>query len=225
MDCVNDNGEAMLSWCAQNGLAVINTTFQKKIHQHTWQHPRRYGCDVSVLRSADCWTDHKLLGAKLKIGVAKKRVKAMTRKSFAVNSLQDAKVRDKFMEKVYDLAGNSWDTSANETEMWEVIRNSMVDAAETTLGQETRKQPDWFKEKGTQLKELIDRRNVLSQIWLRSGRSCDRQRYVIQKREVTKAVKKAKNDWLQEKASEVEVAMQSGHAHRSMWKSVRPEEG
>ena len=36
-----------------------------------------------------------------------------------------------------------------------------------------------------------------------------------------KAVKKAKNDWLQEKVSEVEVAMWPGHAHRSMWKSLR----
>ena len=34
--------------------------------------------------------------------------------------------------------------------------------------------------------------------------------YILQRREVTKAVKKAKNDWLQEKASEVEVAMMFG---------------
>lgn len=27
---VNDNREALLSWCAQNGLAVMNTMFQKK---------------------------------------------------------------------------------------------------------------------------------------------------------------------------------------------------
>ena len=49
----------------------------------------------------------------------------------------------------------------------------------------------------------------------------DRQRYVLQRRKVTKAVKKAKNDWLQEKASEVDVAMLFGSSHRSMWKSLR----
>ena len=27
---INDNGEALLSWCAQNGLAVMNTMFQAK---------------------------------------------------------------------------------------------------------------------------------------------------------------------------------------------------
>ena len=97
--------------------------------------------------------------------------------------------------------------------MWEVIRDGMVDAAEITLGWETRNQPDWFKEKGSLLKELIDRRNL--------QRNSDRQRYVLQRREVTKAVKKAKNDWLQEKANEVEVAMLSGGSHRSMWKCLR----
>ena len=33
---VNENGEALLSWYAQNGLAVMNIMFQKKrIHQYT----------------------------------------------------------------------------------------------------------------------------------------------------------------------------------------------
>ena len=97
----------------------------------------------------------------------------------------------------------------------------MVDAAEITLGWETRKQPDWFKEKGPQLKELINRRNLLFQGWLRSRINSDGQRYVLQRREVTKAVKKAKNVWLQEKAKEVEVGMLSGGSHGSTWKRLR----
>ena len=37
---INDNREALLSWCARNGLMAMNTMFQKKnIHQYTWQHP------------------------------------------------------------------------------------------------------------------------------------------------------------------------------------------
>ena len=176
---------------------------------------------MSVLRSADCWTDHKLLCAQLKIGIAKKRVKAVTRKRFAVSGLRDAMMRERFVEKVCDIVEESWDERSSGIEMWEVIRGSMVDAAEITLGWETRNQPDWFKEKCSLLKELIHRRNLLFQRWLRSGRNSDRQRYVLQRREVTKAVKKAKNDWLQEKASEVEVVMLFGGTQRSMWKSLR----
>ena len=37
---------------------------------------------------------------------------------------------------------------------------------------------------------------------------------------MTKAVKKAKNDWLQEKTNDVEVVMLCGGSHRSLWKSL-----
>ncbi len=71
---MNESGEALLSWCALNGLVVLNTMYEKKgIHKYTWQHPgskqwhcidhlimrqrqRHLCCGVSVLRSADCWT-------------------------------------------------------------------------------------------------------------------------------------------------------------------------
>ncbi len=113
------------------------------------------------------------------------------------------------------------DDEANGEEMWETIRDAMIDAAESTLGRESRRQPDWFKDKGTLLNKLIEERNGLFQKWLRSGRNSNRQRYVVRRREAMKAVRKARNDWLQEKASEVEHAMLTGHSHKSMWKSLR----
>ena len=37
---MNESGEALLSWCALNGLVVMNTMYEKKrIHKYTWQHP------------------------------------------------------------------------------------------------------------------------------------------------------------------------------------------
>jgi len=54
------------------------------MYKYTWQHPgskmwhcvdyismclsqRKFCCNVSVIRRADCWTDHKLLRAKVTI--------------------------------------------------------------------------------------------------------------------------------------------------------------
>ena len=105
------------------------------------------------------------------------------------------------MEKVSELVEGGWDEASGRVEMWEVIRNGMVMAAEDTLGWETRKQPDWFREKGHL--DLIERRNSLFQRWLRSGKNEGRQRYVVQRRDMAKAVRKAKNDRLQEKARAV----------------------
>ena len=69
--------EEFFEFCALN---------QKKIYQGTWTHPATKKChmidfvmmraeqrvvcrDVQVMRGANCWTDHKLVRAKLKVTV------------------------------------------------------------------------------------------------------------------------------------------------------------
>ena len=94
-------------------------------------------CDVRVLvlRSADCWTDHKLLRGQLKIKVSTKREQAVTWKRFNVCGLKREKVRERFVEKAKELVEEGWDGVSSGEEMWEAIRASMVDAAEV-MGRE-----------------------------------------------------------------------------------------
>jgi len=96
-----------------------------------------------------------------------------------------------------------------------------VKAAESNLGWEARKQPDWFRDKGSQLKAIIGQRNEFFRKWLRSGRSDDRQRYVVKRREANMTVKKAKNEWMQEKTRKVEAGLLMGNSLGSMWKSLK----
>jgi hypothetical protein len=199
---INESGEALLSWCASNGLVVMNTVYEKKdIHKFTWQHPgskqwhcidhiimrqrqRHLCCDVSVLRSADCWTDHKLLRAKLKVRCLVKSPQAFTRKRYDVCRLRDKEVCKNFNDKVCSLVEQNWVSELDGAGKWEVIRDSMAGAAEDVLGWETRRQPDWFKESSSALKGMIEERNELFGRWLRSRRNGDRQRYVAQRRKV-----------------------------------------
>ena len=92
----------MVLYCALNCLSIMNTYFEKRdVHKYTWQHPgsklwhcidrivmrqpqRRFRHDVSVLRRADCWTDHRLLRAKLFLANAHHAPRQPTRKRFAV---------------------------------------------------------------------------------------------------------------------------------------------
>ena len=56
-------------------------------------------------------------------------------------------MRERFAEKVCDIVEGSYDEMASGVEMWEVISDDMVDAAEIMLGWVVRNQPDWFKER------------------------------------------------------------------------------
>ena len=111
---MNEAGEVLLSFCALNEMAIMNTYFQKKTsHKHTWQHPgskkwhcidfvimrknqRRLCNDVFVMRSVECWTDHKLLKAKLMLRGPPKPKKPVERKRFAVSRLSDEKTREQY---------------------------------------------------------------------------------------------------------------------------------
>ena len=103
--------------------------------------------------------------------------------------------------------------------MWKVNKGSMVSAAGSILGFESRKQPDWFKVSSVVLSELIEKRNALFGKWLSSGANCDRQMYV-QRRLVASAVKRA-NDWLLKKARSVEAGMLSNGSTGCAWRSLK----
>ena len=80
---MNESGAVLISFCTLNCLSIMKTYFEKcDVHKYTWQDPgsklwhciefilmrqcqRKFCHDVSVLCKAVCWTDHKLLRAKL----------------------------------------------------------------------------------------------------------------------------------------------------------------
>ena len=117
---MNESGEALLTFCALNGLAIMNTTFEKKeVYMYTWQHPgskqwhcidyvimrqsqRKLCCDVTVLRSAECWTDHKLVRVQLKLRAAVKAATSAPKVRFAVSELKEESKRNEFNMMVCD---------------------------------------------------------------------------------------------------------------------------
>jgi len=95
-----------------NELAIMNTFFEKhSIYNYTWQHPgsgtaqcwdkHKHPCvDVSILHPADCWTDHKLLRAKLQLQAPWRVGRREFRKRYAVARLKDAMLREEYRKVV-----------------------------------------------------------------------------------------------------------------------------
>ena len=79
--------------------------------------------DVLVLRSADCWTDHKLLCGKLRLKVSNTKGTSVISKRFAASGLRDENVCERFVEKVSELVEGGWGEASGGVEVWEVIGN------------------------------------------------------------------------------------------------------
>ena len=88
------------------------------------------------------------------------------------------------------------------------------------LGWSSRRQPNWFIAAANTLRPLIDKRNQLFSLWLRSGRHDDQQRFLIQRWCVAIAVKTRKNQWFQDMASSVQTALAQGNPN-VVWRDIK----
>ena len=96
------------------------------------QNQKRLCCDVTVLRSAECWTDHKLLRARLQLKTLTRPAKSKTRKRYDVAALGDENVRNKYNECVREAIVGKWKKEENAVRKWE-MRDAMVSAVESVL--------------------------------------------------------------------------------------------
>ena len=143
------------------------------------QTQRNFCCDVTVLCSAECWTDHKLLKAQLRLQASTKMSQKQSRKRYAVSALRSESIQARYNEAVREEVGAGWKNEAGGLQKWETIRDGLVMAVKKTIGYEKRKQPDWFKDNETTLQKHIDKCNLLFKKWLGTQHHSDRQRYVV----------------------------------------------
>ena len=120
-------GEEFLEFSTLYRFSIMNTWFQKKkIYQGTRTNPATKKChmidfvmmraeqrvvcrDVQVMRGANCWTDHKLVRAKLKVNVphsAKRKEKISL--PFAIHKLETPAKRDEYLNTMKCWSNICW---------------------------------------------------------------------------------------------------------------------
>ena len=234
---MNEAGLSLLSFCCMNNLSIVNTFFEKRdIHKRTWQHPgtRDWHCidyvlmrqnqkklciDAHVMRGAKCWSDHKMLRAKLAVAFShlprSKRSKSNSQKHFNYSYLKDENIRSEFDSKVADLLNQNWESCESVQAKWEVLVKGTMESAKQVLPISNANSPDWFIENEQIIRPELERRDSLHRQWLSSSSSTNRVKYVKQK---SKVQKNAKNKWFQARASEIEYSMNRSSAK---WESIR----
>ena len=245
---LNEAGEELLSFLSTNEATVCNTWFNKKdIHKQTWQHPksRKWHCidyvimrkrsrrkclDVSVMRGADCNTDHRMLRTKVVVG-RKKQFRRRAVPEVAVWRLDVTKLKARcvdesgretsmgsFVRVVEQELQTKWDETSTVQEKWDKLKSALCDGTKTELGYEDRKQPDWFRESEKDLKSLFSERNRLYVLWVSTSKDVYKVKYKVAQRTARRAMAVAKDKWFQRKAFEAE---RGRHGGKLVWKCIR----
>ena len=234
----NVAGEKFLEFCALNQLTIMNTWFQKR-HHHltTWKHPatkqwhmidyvvmrtgqRAYCTDVQVMRGANCWSDHCMIRARLRLCLPHRKRKGADWLPIAAHTLQHKEIREAYQEKVTEyLVSRPHNPNDSIEHNWEVFKECIVAAGEETARRgRSKKHPDWFVEASDTLQPLIDAKNAALNQFLQKQSVSAKKEFRRCQRTVQSAIDDAKEQWINKVADEAEKARKDGHQR---WACVR----
>ena len=231
-------------------VCVSNTWFAKKDRlKHTWQHPRtkqwhcidyivtsqraRRRCrDAQVISTAECGSDHALLGMRFDLGFLKRRSRpssSQRSKPFNVDRLRETRaethpesvtVAESFQNHLRESLQDRPPEELSLSEKWSVLRECIVTSAEEKIGRCQRVQPDWYRDSSSILTPLLEQRNKSYADWVAHGRNNDHyyHQFKSARRVARRAVRRAQTSWFEEVAAGAESARFDG---ARMWKKIR----
>ena len=173
--------------------------------------------DVSVIRSAACWTDHFMVRAPLKsdfvIRSRDSNAGGPGRK-FAIHLLRTDGGVLEYRRKLESaccsaVAGSD---GLQVEEKWTALRKGIVEASENALGRGSRPQPDWFLQGPGQsiIAPLIEEKNAARQRMLTQNTPHSRSAFRSTQCAAAMAVCDAKTGWIESVAERAERARGDG---------------
>ena len=214
---MNEAGLSLMSFCVLNELSVMNTMFEKKDiykfvaaprHQNLAlvliiiilmrQGQRRRCQDVQVMRGAECFTDHRLLRAKIQIDgkiLGRKRAREPTSpKHLDVLMLKNEDTCKAFNARMEEQLGKEWPTCTGVRKKWEALVKVTKKVATQVFPVKGKRSADWFHENEGRIRHSIEKRNLLLRSWLSSSADEVRREYVLLKSKVQRLIRIAKNE-------------------------------
>ena len=227
---MNTNGLMLLQLCNEFDLVIGNTLFQQADkYKVTWMHPRSKNWHmldyvivrkrdrqdlrlVRVCRSAECWTDHRLVRAKLHVRVRRKQRMSNVKvpRKLNANRLRDPSVQKEFSDALTCLDG------VND---WETLRDTLYRIGKDVLGFVEKKHQDWFDENDTEISQLFSEKRFAESQLLVEGLSVElkRQRASIVKSlksKIQKRLRQMENSWWDNKIGQIELASNIGDSKK-----------
>ena len=221
----NDNGLLLLHLCTEFNLVIGNSLFQQKDHKKvTWMHPRskqwhlldyiivrkRDSQDlrlVSVCRSAECWTDHRLVRAKLRLRI---RRKVRSSNSKVPRRLDVGRLSDPATQKLYS---DSLSNSLQGVSDWESFRDILCRVGKETLGYVKGNHKDWFDDNNAEIHKLLNEKVHFQNLVLSDNSKSNLAHLKAVKRKIQKSLRSMENSWWENISSEIQNASNIGDTH------------
>ena len=206
---MNSNGLILLEFCSRYQLSIMGTMFQMKNSlKTTWQHPRskhfhqidhvlansharQYINVTKIDPIADCFTDHKLLVTKcfFKIQPKNKGLKPPKKYDITLTTEKKQRLQSFLNEKLLTCEHD-----------WEDFKSTLQEAAKHTFDQRKKVSQDWFDDNDVEIQRLLKDRH-------------------LNRNELRDQVRRLKNQWFHERATEAERYAQSKN-HREFYAAV-----
>ncbi|XP_034071876.1 LOW QUALITY PROTEIN: uncharacterized protein LOC117545945 [Gymnodraco acuticeps] len=199
---VNANGLRLLTLCSEHNLTITNTIFQQKAKYKTsWMHPRSKQWhlidyvivrqsdirDVHItraMRGAECWTDHRLIMAKV------------------------------HMQKLGGMELSLSSSENTMDQKWKSISSALYEAPAQTIGYKSKNHKDWFDENSETIHDLLKDMHRAHRATLKSpSSSSTRQQWQIICREVQRATRVMQNEWWTKKAHKTQSFADKNDMH------------
>ena len=233
----NANGMRLLTLCSEHNLTITNTIFQQKTKYKTsWMHPRSKHWhlidyiivrrsdirDVHItraMRGAECWTDHRLILAKVHMQVRPPlQLQGPKRRRLDCSRLANPDARNYFRRSLAEkLGGVEFSLSSPENTMdqkWNSISSALCEAAAQTIGYKSKNHQDWFDDNSDTIHDLLEDKHRAHQATLRNPSSSSiRQQWQRARREVQRATRIMQNEWWTKKAHEIRAFADKNDMH------------
>ena len=240
---MNENGQRLLELCCHHGLCVTNTYFKgKERHKVSWRHPRSrhwHQLDLVITRradlsgvlrtrsfhSADCDTDHSLVGSRVRL-TTKKIHHTKTKGTPRINTCctTDPERSRQFQDAFSVKMDNSAPPATDIDSKWCHLRDSIYSSAFIAFGKKGRRSADWFEAHWKEMQPVTDakRKALLAHKQNPSTGTRDALRAARNKAQQT--ARRCANDYWLNLCSRIQTAADCGNT-RDMYDGIKTATG